>query len=153
MFDSLSRQTRFFRFMYVQPEMSFPDLKKVTRIDYQTSMKVVAELLDFEWVERYGLDIIGFGGYEEIVDDDPFSTTAEVSVVIADAWQDRGVGKRLFAHILDVARKSGYTTLLGEMLVENHKMKRLMQELGYDVRFECADGVRHFRIDLSYPGV
>lgn len=141
MFDSLSRHTRFFRYMHVKPEMTWEEIKRITRIDYQTTMKIVAEVLDFAWVERHGLDIAGFGGYEEIPGN-PLVVQAEVSVLVADAWQGCGLGRELFAHILHVAREEGYTRLIGEMLVENRQMKCLMEELGYPVDFECEMGTR-----------
>ncbi|MHA1732445.1 MAG: GNAT family N-acetyltransferase [Promethearchaeota archaeon] len=149
MLDSLCTETRVFRYFYACPDMSFEEIKYMTRIDYSSQMKIVAEVLDFEWVERYGLDIAGLAGYEEVDDGDPCSVTGEVSVVVADAWQGRKLGKYLFAHAIEVAKANGFTRLVGEMFVENYKMRRLMTELGYCVTFHCEENLRHFSIDLN----
>ncbi|GAB4329834.1 MAG: hypothetical protein Kow0069_37470 [Promethearchaeota archaeon] len=149
MFDSLSQETRFFRFMYVKSEMTLDEIKAVTRIDYGTNMKVVAEVLDFPWVERFGLDLAGFAGYVDVTKGGSYDRTAEVSVVVADAWQGRGIGKRLFAHVLDLAARNGYSFAVGEMLVENSKMKHLMECMGYYVDFWCEEGLQQFCIYLD----
>jgi GNAT superfamily N-acetyltransferase len=45
---------------------------------------------------------------------------ADIGVVVADAWQGRGVGSALLRAVAALARARGATTLLMDVLAENH---------------------------------
>jgi acetyltransferase len=56
---------------------------------------------------------------------------AEVAVVVADAWQRRGIGTRLLRALAHHA--SGYEALRGLILAENRAMLALARRLGFRV--------------------
>ncbi len=62
---------------------------------------------------------------------DPGRPEAEFALVVADAWQRRGVGERLLARLEAVARALGCTSLTGTVLAENLPMQRLCHRLGF----------------------
>jgi GNAT superfamily N-acetyltransferase len=75
--------------------------------------------------------------------------TADVAVAVVDAWQRRGIGKRLLIAVAAVAEQIGYTELRGSILPENVAMKRLARSVlpwarpwfdGETVQFVAAIG-------------
>ena len=57
--------------------------------------------------------------------------SAEFAIVVADAWQGRGIGGRLLAKLADVARRRGLKRLYGEILAMNRPMLDLVRKLGF----------------------
>jgi acetyltransferase len=57
--------------------------------------------------------------------------SAEFAIVVADAWQGRGVGTRLLRELGDVARKRGLKRLYGDILGTNRPMLDLVSKLGF----------------------
>lgn len=55
---------------------------------------------------------------------------AEFALAVADAWQGRGLGRRLLAHVVQDARACGVRWLFGDVLAENRRMLGLMRDAG-----------------------
>jgi acetyltransferase len=62
---------------------------------------------------------------------DPGRPEAEFALVVADAWQRRGVGDQLLARLEEAARAAGCTRLTGTLLAENLPMQRLCHRRGF----------------------
>ena len=60
------------------------------------------------------------------------SSSAELAVIVEDAWQGRGLGRRMLEHLVDVASELGFTTVTAYVLAENAGMIRLLDSLGLD---------------------
>jgi acetyltransferase len=60
-------------------------------------------------------------------------STANVAIVVADEWQRKGIGKRLFEMLIDAARARGITRLEGEVLAENHAASALVKAFGFEL--------------------
>lgn len=56
---------------------------------------------------------------------------AEFAIVIADAWQGRGIGSRLLKKLIDVARRQGIRRLYGDILATNRPMLEFVRKLGF----------------------
>jgi acetyltransferase len=69
----------------------------------------------------------------------PDNASCEFAIVVADAWQQRGVGTRLMEALMDAARRRGLTTIFGEVLASNHKMLALVRRLGFRVVSPASD--------------
>jgi GNAT superfamily N-acetyltransferase len=54
-------------------------------------------------------------------------------LVVADAWQCRGVGDQLLARLEEAARAVGCTRLTGTLLAENLPMQRLCHRRGFTI--------------------
>ncbi len=75
-------------------------------------------------------EIVGLGN---IFPDRPGDTsTAEVAVIVEDAWQGRGLGGRMLGHLVDLARRQGFDDLLALVLASNTGMMRLLERLDLD---------------------
>jgi GNAT superfamily N-acetyltransferase len=59
----------------------------------------------------------------------PGHGTADVAVAVVDAWQRRGIGKRLLTAVAALAEQIGYTQLRGSILPENVAMQRLARSV------------------------
>ena len=64
----------------------------------------------------------------------PYPERCEFGVVVADAWQGRGIGKRLVRDLVAVAGAAGFQRVEGEVLAENEPMLRLLRGMGFRIR-------------------
>ncbi|MEZ4701003.1 MAG: bifunctional acetate--CoA ligase family protein/GNAT family N-acetyltransferase [Rhodothermales bacterium] len=65
----------------------------------------------------------------------PDPVEAEVSILVHDDYQQRGVGTELLRRLLDAGRAEGLQRVTGQTLPENHGMRRLFEKLGFTVKY------------------
>jgi acetyltransferase len=70
---------------------------------------------------------------------DSSGEACEFAIVIADAWQRRGIGKRMLVKLIDVARKRGLKRMYGDTLATNEGMLRLLRRLGFSLQRHPED--------------
>ena len=117
-----SAETRYNRLFSAGSYTSPERLKKITRIDFERDMALIATvMLDDKEVQ------IGVARY--VRRDDGHS--CEFALSVADAWQHRGIGRALMLNLIDVAAASGIDTMIGEVLASNKKMLHFMHTLGF----------------------
>jgi GNAT superfamily N-acetyltransferase len=83
-----------------------------------------------------GDDMIAVGRYDRIEGDH-----AEVSFLIEDAHQGRGIAQLLLEHLAQAARERGITRFVAEVLPENRRMAKVFADAGYRVSKGIEDGV------------
>lgn len=72
-------------------------------------------------------NIVGLGN---VFPDRPGETqTAEIAVIIEDAWQGRGLGSRLLRHLVDLARRQGFDDVIALVLATNSGMVQLLNRM------------------------
>jgi len=75
-------------------------------------------------------DIVGLGN---VFPDRPGDTsTAEIAVIVEDAWQGRGLGGRMLQHLIELARRQGFDEVLALVLASNGGMVRLLERMDLD---------------------
>ncbi|WP_114649772.1 GNAT family N-acetyltransferase [Pseudothauera hydrothermalis] len=84
--------------------------------------------------DRTRADMVGLAGY--CVGGEP--RACEFALVVADAWQGRGIGRRLIATLADDARRRGLWRLTGRVLASNRRMLDCARRFGF--RVEPWDG-------------
>lgn len=136
---ALSPSARYFRFMMNLRELTPELLVRFTQIDYDRELALIAidSSGDVETqvaVARYGLN--------------PDQRTADFAIVVADAWQGRGLARRLLEQLMAAARGRGIEALVGEMLADNEAMRGLMLSLGFTIR-SSVDDVQVLRLERS----
>ncbi|HNF08545.1 MAG TPA: GNAT family N-acetyltransferase [Pseudomonadales bacterium] len=140
---NLSDRSRYLRFWSGLSELNRRMLAEFTKIDYGTRMSLIVTL------EQDGQEI-------EIAVAQ-FSTTAtgqscEFAIVVADGWQGQGLGGKLMAYLIEIARCRGYRSIEGEVLSENRDMLNLMRALGFKVEIDPEDlSVRRVVKNLLEP--
>jgi acetyltransferase len=138
---ALSSEARHFRFRQGLVELTPPMLVRFTQIDYDREMALVA-LVDEQGSERE----VGVARYVSNSDGE----SCEFAVVVADAFQGRGLGSELLKALAEVARQKGLLRMEGEVACDNEKMLVLMRELGFEVRPHPSDpALRLVELDLQ----
>lgn len=122
---NLSPETKYFRFMQSLNELTPQMLVRFTQIDYDRELALLAVMNDGGkelelGVTRYTANPDGVG--------------CEFALVVADAWQARGIGSRLLTTLMEAAKARGYRTIEGEVLENNVHMLELMRSLGFALR-------------------
>jgi acetyltransferase len=117
-FDGLSERSRFQRFMHHLPQLPPKMLARFTQLDYDRELALVAVLEN---------EFIAVGRYAPNLDGE----TAEFALVVADAWQAKGLGRLLLGRLREEARKAGYKALYGNIMEANHEMLELARRLGF----------------------
>jgi acetyltransferase len=120
----LSPESRYFRFMDTLRELTPAMLVRFTQIDYDREMAFVAT------VQENGAEKeIGVCRYIT----NPDGESSEFALVVADAWQKRGLGRRLMDSLIGVARERGLRVMIGHILAENRGMLDFCAKLGFEI--------------------
>jgi acetyltransferase len=120
-FDGLSANSRYQRFMQHMSTLPRELLARFTQLDYDRELALVAV---------HEGQFIGVGRYAP----NPDGETAEFALVVADAWQGKGLGRILLERLSKAARAAGYRELYGCILPANHDMLDLAKRLGFTER-------------------
>src|SRR5450756_1992613 len=99
--------------------------------DYTKEMVILAFLPEGEKEE-----IAGLGQYVA----DEATHTADVSFVVRDAYQNRGIGSELLSYLARLAKRRGLFGFTAEVLVENEPMLHVFEKL-LDVDKNVDSGV------------
>jgi acetyltransferase len=144
----LSDESRYMRFVSMMRELTPRMLARYTRIDYDRELALVAtvQVPNPEHRGHPREQIIGFSHYLRNAD----GRGAEYALVIADAWQRRGLGKELMRGLIEAAQYQGLTYIDGVVLATNRAMLSLMASLGFQNDEDWADpGMRRVWLDLG----
>src|SRR5262249_28488411 len=66
--------------------------------------------------------------------------TGEIGLLLADAWQARGLGRHVLARLSAEARRRAVTAFTGYTLWENRRMLRLARHTFTHLELDCAQG-------------
>lgn len=124
--QSLSDESRYFRFMDAIRELPPRLLRYFIEIDVETDLALVAVIQP----ENEGEVIVGVARYYG--DDD--GQSCEFAIAVADAWHHHGIGQQLMLALLEGAAHQNYRRIHGEVMAENQAMLHLMHHLGFTVR-------------------
>jgi RimJ/RimL family protein N-acetyltransferase len=115
-FERLGAVSRYRRFLAPIDNLSPGQLSYLTHVDH-TSHEAIAAL------DAVTADGIGIARYVRDADDE---RQAEVAIVVADAWQGRGVGTILFQRLAARARAAGVERITARMIVGNDAARRVI---------------------------
>ncbi len=136
---NLSPESRYYRFVSSLTELPPSMLSRLTLIDYDREMALVAihterkagedgEILETE-------RIVGVSRYIT----NPDKSSCEFSLVVADDFNGKGLGSRLMLSIMEEARDKGLAEIEGLVLANNAGMLKLMRSLGFQVKTFVED--------------
>jgi acetyltransferase len=122
--EGLSPETRSSRLLGGAVKVTREYIERLTRVDYTRDMALAATVMidDRETligVARYALETGG--------------RACEFALVVADAWQGRGIGRLLLAKLVNVAAARGLERIYGDTLATNRAMLGLATALGFDL--------------------
>lgn len=126
----LSRETGYHRMLSGGIKVTPEWIQSLTHVDNRRHVALVVSTGTGP-AERF----IGVGRY--VVD--PNTCRAEFALVITDAWQRQGVGRRLLDALLEQARKAGVREMEGVVLADNKAMLALARSAGFTIEPDLDD--------------
>ena len=126
----LSERTGYLRLLSGRQPTS-NELEHWTDIDPVREIAIIAVVPDGHAEQQVGVARCA------IDTEDP--TRWDFAVVVADAWQDRGLGEALLQRLLELAEGAGISVLSSVTLTENRGMLSLARRLGFSARREAGD--------------
>ena len=135
----LSQQTLYYRLQYSSRSVSREDAIRLLELDYRDRMAIGA--LSGTAPDQA---LVGVSRYARIDATDQ----AECAIVVADAWQGRGLGTELMRSLAQAARANGIRALVGSSLGENQRIHAWARRFGFDVHTEPNSG-GHVKITVD----
>lgn len=135
----LSPETSRRRFFTVRYQLSERELDELTILDGVRRYAVGASVVTPEG----GVDGVGVARYARDPED---ADTAELALLVVDAYQGRGIGRTLLARLATAAVERGIAFFRGLVLVDNHPMLRLLREYAPDMVLHRIDDF--YRVDV-----
>lgn len=141
---ALSLESRYQRMLSAGIKVTPEWIDSMTHIDYDRHMAFAVTMKlggseQFVGVGRYVVDVSG--------------SSADVALVLADAWQGQGLGRRLLETLIEHARAAGLRDVTGVVLATNRAMLRLARSVGFAVNPEPGDAtVMRIGLDLGTVG-
>lgn len=130
----LSAESRYYRFVSSMTELPPAMLSRLTLIDYDREMALVAihrtRQLNAEGEMVETERIVGVSRYIT----NPDKASCEFSLVVADDFNGKGLGSRLMLSIMEEARDKGLDEIEGLVLANNPGMLKLMRGLGFTIK-------------------
>lgn len=114
---------RFFLPLRLDVRISHERLFTKCFIDYDREIGLVAEYLDEGGARR-------IAGVARLIRKHS-DNSAEVAFLVADKFQNRGLGTHLLQEMINIARKEGISGLEGATLSENYGMKDMFARAGF----------------------
>jgi GNAT superfamily N-acetyltransferase len=117
-----------------------------------TPKRLLSRLL----VPQRGRTTVGVIGHQVIAvgqlinTNDP--TVGEVSLLVEDDWQGKGIGSALLSHLVRTARAAGHTELFGWCLPGEHSLARAAERAGYAVSTRFEEGMARVSMSIVANG-
>lgn len=151
----LSWQTIRYRFFGVMPVLNSELAERLSHVDYENRMAVVATVATLGDERRDAEADVDANMEAPIVAVVRYQRTgpevAEFALVVEDGWQGRGIGPLLLRTLAAYAYRQGYTTLTADVMYDNDHMLALLRHRGYPTALRLHDGRVEARLDLAHP--
>ena len=140
LFYDLSPETVYLRFFSPIKKISRSMLIKLTQIDYDREIALIAFSRS-----KHRKKIVGVARIIFV----PDGRKAEFAIVLADAWQGKGLGIKLLRHALVCAGQYGIEQVWGSVITTNAGMIKLGKKLGFDIERDPDTSEYKLTIDLA----
>jgi GNAT superfamily N-acetyltransferase len=139
-FERLSLRSRYRRFFAPLQSLSSDDLAYLTEVDHHDHEAMIG-------LDPGGGDAVGVARYVRSAD----PTEAEVAVVVADAWHNRGVATALLDHLVPRARERGITHFVALVTSDNEQALDLFRSLAPGGREPRRSESGHIELVIDLP--
>jgi acetyltransferase len=112
------------RIFQTRRELPHSELARLTQIDYDREMALIAEAIDAQGVP----ETLGVARTVS----DPDHVEAEFAIIVRSDLKGAGLGTLLLDRLIEHARSRGIGRLVGIVLRENKRMLKLAQALGFE---------------------
>lgn len=139
--ESLSSQTLYERTFSHRGTLVPGELRRLVRYDVREEVALVATIRRGRTEEFAAVIRLKKA---------PDAAPHEFALVVADAWQRRGIGLRLLEKLLEVSRHAGIARVVGYTFATNEAMKSLARRAGFHLRADPDDAsLTLLEIDLT----
>jgi GNAT superfamily N-acetyltransferase len=142
MFERLSPETIYHRFLGAKKRLTRDELVYLTELDFRRRAALVA-VIEREGEER----IVGVGRYAS-ASDSP-ANRAEVAITVEDGEQRRGIGTLLLKHLRAVANAEGIRLFDVYLVSDNLAPIALFEGSGHVVQRSAGAGTCHLVISTQ----
>jgi len=111
-------------------KLSAREIERFVRIDYARELALIALAVVDGAVQQ-----VGVARYAP----EPDGASCDFGIVIADAWQGRGLGESLLRALVRAATQAGVPQLTGLTLASNYAMRELARRVGFSVQRDPDD--------------
>jgi acetyltransferase len=135
---TLSEQSvrmRYMQAMNLDERTAHQRLARICFVDYAREMVLVAE----RELAGDGREIVAVGRLSR---DRTAEENAEFSLLVADPWQGRGVGRDLLGRLIEVGQREKLSRIYADVLAANLRMQRLCARLGFTFGDEAGGVIR-----------
>ncbi|HMO26842.1 MAG TPA: GNAT family N-acetyltransferase, partial [Tepidisphaeraceae bacterium] len=136
-----SVRLRYFQPLKLGQRISHERLTRVCFNDYDREMALVVETAG-----ESGPEIIAVGRLSRA----PGQAEAEFAVLVADHWQNKGLGTTLLRLLLRVAADEKLHRVTGSIMPENIEMQKVCKRLGFKLRRDLEGGLVQAAIELPH---
>jgi acetyltransferase len=135
--EALSERSVYLRYLHMiklSQRIAHARLTRICFIDYDREMALVAEMRE---PTNGTPSIVGVGRLTRVHG----LNEAEFAVLIADSLQGQGLGGELLRRLVQVGRDWNLARITAEILPENRGMQHVARQVGFECRYDLADGI------------
>jgi acetyltransferase len=134
--NGLSRQSSRYRFFHVIKEATEEMVSQFCDIDYRNEIAIIAEYDSDDKKRNVGVVRLCI---------DPGLQTGEFAILVADDFQNSGLGTKFMETLIDIGREKGLKSIYGIVLAGNNRMLTLAKEFGFSIGANSLGEVRIVR--------
>jgi acetyltransferase len=125
---------------HIPLQMTPDEAQRFCTVDYQNSFALVGEVL-----KQKKKEIVAIGRYYRL----PRKTSAEVAIVIEDAYRRKGIGTRLVECLVNAARDNGISTFEADVSENNKDITALLKGYGFHVDRQLGANAFHVAFPIA----
>jgi len=133
---------RYFHAVKLKQRIAHERLLRICFADYDRELALVAEHTDAATGQR---QILGVARLSRLRD----RSSGEFALLIADHWQNRGLGTQMLDRLIQVAQNEHFQRLTARILVENYEMRCLCHKLGFQFDSNIEDSLLRAELKLT----
>jgi RimJ/RimL family protein N-acetyltransferase len=141
-FHNLEPETVYTRYFRYKNRLSEDELKWATEMDFENDVALVVTIQ-----ENNKEIVIGGSRYSVIASEPDTSRCGEIAFTVEEDYQGLGMASLLIRHMTDIARSSGVSAFVAEVLPQNKSMMIVFKHSGLPMKRTFEDGV--FTLVLS----
>jgi acetyltransferase len=142
--ERLSERTvyqRYFHHMKLEQRVAHDRLARICFVDYDRQMVLVAERTNPESGQP---EIVAVARLVKMLN----PGEAEFAVVVADDFQNRGLGSELTRTLMQIAREEKLHTIRAEILADNANMVSVCRRMGFNLDLRMQDATMEAEFKL-----
>lgn len=140
MFHNFSQESLHFRlFQTIIEPVAHEFSARYCNIDYDRELAIVAEIEDKGQRKMLGVVRLNI---------DPSENSGEISFIVADPWQGKGLGSKMVDYVIDICKDKKLEKINAIMLPDNYRAIKLFHEMGFSIE-SLDDGTQKATLNLN----